>query len=191
MVSQGLKPEQKAIEMLAEFVGTNLSNMASAVEKLRVDSLSRGTQNVTAEMVENNVGISKDYNNFELKDALLRRDVSKLNRIVKAFSRNEKAHEVIPIISLLFSVFQKLVIYYKADPRMRSDDRTMAMLTGENSAYVYSRNTKVAKDYYTGMQTFKILGILHNYDMRCKGVDYPALPSSVMLQEMLFQIMNC
>ena len=96
--------EPKASEMMAEFVGADLSRMAGELEKLII-TLPRGQKRITPEQIERNIGISKDYNNFELRNALVAKDVFKANQIVKYFEENPKTNPLQMTLSVLFNFF--------------------------------------------------------------------------------------
>ena len=96
--------EPKASEMMAEFVGTDLNRMAGELEKLII-TLPAGQKRITAEQIERNIGISKDYNNFELRNALIEKDVFKANQIVKYFEDNPKNNPLQVTLAVLFNFF--------------------------------------------------------------------------------------
>ena len=105
--------EPKASEMMAEFVGADLSRMAGELEKLII-TLPRGQKRITPEQIERNIGISKDYNNFELRSAIVEKDVLKANRIIKYFEENPKTNPIQMTLSLLFGFFSNLMLAYYA-----------------------------------------------------------------------------
>ena len=100
--------EPKASEMMAEFVGTDLNRMAGELEKLII-TLPAGQKRITAEQIERNIGISKDYNNFELRNALIEKDVFKANQIVKYFEDNPKNNPLQVTLAVLFNFFSNLI----------------------------------------------------------------------------------
>lgn len=105
--------EPKASEMMAEFVGTDLNRMAGELEKLII-TLPAGQKRITAEQIERNIGISKDYNNFELRNALIEKDVFKANQIVKYFEDNPKNNPLQVTLAVLFNFFSNLMLAYYA-----------------------------------------------------------------------------
>ena len=109
MKRRGVDIESKAISMLAEFVGTDLSRLAGEMEKLII-TLPKNQTRVTPEQIEKNIGISKDYNNFELRAALIEKDVVKANRIVKYFEENLKTNPIQLTLSSLFVFFSNLML---------------------------------------------------------------------------------
>ena len=105
--------EPKASEMMAEFVGTDLNRMAGELDKLII-TLPAGSRRITPEQIERNIGVSKDYNNFELRNALLTRDVLKANKIIKYFEENPKTNPIQSTLSVLFGFFSNLMLAYYA-----------------------------------------------------------------------------
>ena len=105
--------EPKASEMMAEFVGADLSRMAGELEKLII-TLPRGQKRITPEQIERNIGIRKDYNNFELRNALVAKDVFKANQIIKYFEENPKTNPLQMTLSVLFNFFSNLMLAYYA-----------------------------------------------------------------------------
>ena len=110
---KGFDIDQKATAMLAEFVGTDLSRLVGEMEKLIITS-SKNSTKITPEQIEKNIGISKDYNNFELRSALVEKDVLKANKIVKYFEENPKTNPIQMTLSLLFGFYSNLMMAYYA-----------------------------------------------------------------------------
>ena len=133
--------EPKASEMMAEFVGTDLNRMAGELEKLII-TLPAGQKRITAEQIERNIGISKDYNNFELRNALIEKDVFKANQIVKYFEDNPKNNPLQVTLAVLFNFFSNLMLAYYAPDK---SDQGIASQLGLRSPWQ-------AKDYMAGMR---------------------------------------
>lgn len=135
--------EPKASEMMAEFVGTDLNRMAGELEKLII-TLPAGQKRITAEQIERNIGISKDYNNFELRNALIEKDVFKANQIVKYFEDNPKNNPLQVTLAILFNFFSNLMLAYYAPDK---SDQGIASQLGLRSPWQ-------AKDYMAGMRKY-------------------------------------
>jgi DNA polymerase-3 subunit delta len=105
--------EAKAAEMMADFVGTDLSRMVGELEKLII-TLPKGQRRITPLQIEQNIGISKDYNNFELRNAIIQKDVEKANKIVKYFAENPKTNPIQLTLVVLFNFFSNLMLAYYA-----------------------------------------------------------------------------
>lgn len=116
--------EPKATAMLADFVGTDLSRLTGELEKLII-TLPGGQKRVTPEQIEKNIGISKDYNNFELRSALVEKDVLKANKIIKYFEENPKTNPIQMTLSLLFNFYSNLMLAYYAPDKSEQGVATM------------------------------------------------------------------
>ncbi|MDR0812240.1 MAG: DNA polymerase III subunit delta, partial [Paludibacter sp.] len=108
---KGITIDAKAESMLVEFLGNDLSKMANEINKLLLTKPAN-TNTITPDLVEKNIGISKDYNVFELKDALIAGNVLKANRIIRYFGENKKENPLVVVLSQLFSIFTNLMIYH-------------------------------------------------------------------------------
>ena len=133
--------EPKASEMMAEFVGADLSRMAGELEKLII-TLPRGQKRITPEQIERNIGISKDYNNFELRNALVAKDVFKANQIIKYFEENPKTNPLQMTLSVLFNFFSNLMLAYYAPDK---SEQGIANQLGLKSSWQ-------SKDYMVAMR---------------------------------------
>ena len=111
LAERKVRISEKAEMMLTEFLGTDLSKIANELDKLLITKKPEETH-ITPEMIEKNIGISKDFNVFELQSALINRDVLKANRIIRYFGENKKANPIQMVISQLFSFFNNLMMYH-------------------------------------------------------------------------------
>lgn len=177
--------EPKASEMMAEFVGTDLNRMAGELEKLII-TLPAGQKRITAEQIERNIGISKDYNNFELRNALIKKDVFKANQIVKYFEDNPKNNPLQVTLAVLFNFFSNLMLAYYAPDK---SDQGIASQLGLRSPWQ-------AKDYmagmrkYTGVKVMQIIGAIRTCDAKSKGIDNPSTPDGELLRELVYFILH-
>ena len=177
--------EPKASEMMAEFVGTDLNRMAGELEKLII-TLPAGQKRITAEQIERNIGISKDYNNFELRNALIEKDVFKANQIVKYFEDNPKNNPLQVTLAVLFNFFSNLMLAYYAPDK---SDQGIASQLGLRSPWQ-------AKDYmagmrkYTGVKVMQIIGAIRACDAKSKGIDNPSTPDGELLRELVYFILH-
>ena len=177
--------EPKASEMMAEFVGTDLNRMAGELEKLII-TLPAGQKRITAEQIERNIGISKDYNNFELRNALIEKDVFKANQIVKYFEDNPKNNPLQVTLAVLFNFFSNLMLAYYAPDK---SDQGIASQLGLRSPWQ-------AKDYmagmrkYTGVKVMQIIGANRPCDAKSKGIDNPSTPDGELLRELVYFILH-
>lgn len=157
--------DANAVMMMCDHVGTDLSRMASELDKLLV-ALPAGEKRITADFVERHVGVSKIFNNFELLDALVRKDSLKVARIVKFFNDNPKDYSVQPTLSMLFNFFSNLMVAYYAP------DRSPSGLVGWLGV-----KPKMATDYYipamsrfSGVKVMMVINKIRETDVKSKGV---------------------
>lgn len=155
--------EPKASEMMAEFVGADLSRMAGELEKLII-TLPRGQKRITPEQIERNIGISKDYNNFELRNALVAKDVFKANQIIKYFEENPKTNPLQMTLSVLFNFFSNLMLAYYAPDK---SEQGIANQLGLKSSW-QSKDYMVAMRKYSGVKVMQIIGEIRYCDAKSK-----------------------
>ena len=185
MKRKGIDVEPKATAMLADFVGPDLSRLTGELEKLII-TLPKGHTRVTPEQIGKNIGISKDYNNFELRSALVEKDVLKANKIIKYFEENPKTNPIQMTLSLLFGFFSNLMLAYYAPEKSEQGIANMLGL----------RTPWQAKDYlaamrrYNGVKTMQIIGEIRYADAKSKGVGNPSLSDGDILRELVFKILH-
>ena len=185
MKRKGIDVEPKATAMLADFVGADLSRLTGELEKLII-TLPKGHTRVTPEQIEKNIGISKDYNNFELRSALVEKDVLIANKIIKYFEENPKTNPIQMTLSLLFGFFSNLMLAYYAPEKSEQGIANMLGL----------RTPWQAKDYlaamrrYNGVKTMQIIGEIRYADAKSKGVGNPSLSDGDILRELVFKILH-
>lgn len=173
----------KASFLLAEFLGSDLSKIANEIDKL-VINLQAGSE-ITAELVQDNIGISKEYNVFEFQDALAKKDVLKANRIVNYFAANEKEHHPVMITGSLYNYFSKILKYHFLPDKSKF---TAAQALGVNPFFVegYAR---AAANYNTG-KLKQVFSHLKECDLKSKGVNNSGTPNGELLRELVFKILH-
>ena len=177
--------EPKASEMMAEFVGTDLSRMAGELDKLII-TLPQGTRRITPEQIERNIGVSKDYNNYELKNALVVRDVLKANKIIKYFEDNPKANPIQTTLSVLFGFFSNLMLAYYAPEKTEQGKANQLGLKLSWQAKEYMAAMRV----YSGVKVMQIIGEIRYCDARSKGVENSSLSDGDLLRELVYKILH-
>lgn len=177
--------EPKASEMMAEFVGTDLNRMAGELEKL-VITLPTGQRRITPEQIERNIGISKDYNNFELRNALIEKDVLKANRIIKYFEENPKNNPLQVTLAVLFNFFANLMLVYYAPDK---SDRGIASHLGLRSPW-QAKDYENAMKRYTGVKVMQIVGAIRQCDAKSKGVGNSSVSDGELLRELVYFILH-
>lgn len=181
----GLKMSPKGISMMSEFVGADLSRMNGELEKL-VTALPEGVREITPEFIEEHVGVSKDYNIFEFRDALINKNVMKANKIAAYYESNPKTYPIQLVTAAIFPFFANLMLAFYAPDKT---DRGIA-------DQLDLKSTWGVKDYTTGMrnytatQTMQIINAIRRYDAKSKGVDATNNTGEGHLKELLFLILH-
>jgi DNA polymerase-3 subunit delta len=182
--SRGYSIVPKASQMLVEFLGVKLGNIANELDKLFI-ILPKNTS-ITPEAVEKNIGISKDFNNFELRKAIGSKDVVKANQIINYFAQNPKSNPLVMTISLLNSFFTQLLQFH-ALPN-KNDNRAVAAALRISPFFTGDYTT--AGRNYPMRKVSQIIGLLREDDLKSKGVGARDLSHGDLLKELLFKIMH-
>ena len=177
--------EPKASEMMAEFVGTDLNRMAGELEKLII-TLPKGQRRITPEQIERNIGISKDFNNFELRNALIEKDVFKANQIVKYFEENPKNNPLQVTLAVLFNFFSNLMLAYYAPEK---NEQGIAAQLSLRSPW-QARDYQAAMRRYTGVKVMRIIEAIRQCDVRSKGVSNASISDGELLHELVYLILH-
>jgi DNA polymerase-3 subunit delta len=183
LATKGYTIVPKASQMLVEFLGTDLSKINNELEKLQI-VLPVGTQ-FTAEHIEENIGISKDYNNFELRKAVGEKNVVKAHRIVNYFANNPKDNPMVVTVSLLFNFFSQLLhLHGLSDKSPRSVASSLKV-----NPYFVNEYILAARNYPM-RKVSTVVSNLREFDVKSKGVGANAVPQGDLLKELLVKIMN-
>ncbi|MBR4389360.1 MAG: DNA polymerase III subunit delta [Prevotella sp.] len=183
---KGATADNKAVQMIKDHVGADLPRIVSEIDKLLV-ALNDGDRRITPELVEDRVGVSKDFNVFELRNALVHKDVFKANQIVKYFNNNPKAGSLYSILPNLFSFFQNLMIaYYAPDKR---NEKAVANFLGLNSEWG-ARDYVTAMRNYSGTKTLQIISKMREIDAKSKGLDNPNTGADELFKELVYFILH-
>jgi DNA polymerase-3 subunit delta len=173
----------KASFLLSEFLGNDLSKITNEINKL-VINIPEGSE-ISYELVSDNIGISKEYNVFELQDALAKKDILKANRIINYFSSNEKEHPPVLVISSLFSYFSKILKYHFITDKSKF---AAAQALGVNPFFVEGY-AKAAGQYNTN-KLKHIFSYLKEIDLKTKGVDNSGIENGELMKELIFKILH-
>ncbi|MCK4662194.1 MAG: DNA polymerase III subunit delta [Bacteroidales bacterium] len=169
--------------LLAEYLGSDLQRIVNELEKLTI--ILTENSKITPEHIEENIGISKDFNNFELQNAIVNRDILKANRIIDYFSKSPKEHPIIITITSLYFYFSKVLSYHFIKDKSR-----------KNIASVLSINPFFVQDYekaakkYSPNKVAKIISLLREYDTKSKGIENVSFSHEDLLKEMLYKIIH-
>jgi len=179
-----LEISNNAAQLMADYLGTDLSKIDNELDKLAIN-LPSGSK-VTIQHVQENIGISKDFNVFELQKALGLRQTAKANQIINYFIANPKQNNIIMVISSLYSYFSKLFLLHHL--RGATDQQVLKTLS-IGSAY-FLKEYKAAVRHYPYGKIRQIIGLLSEYDLRAKGVDNHSTDHGALMKELVFKILH-
>ena len=175
--------DEKVTKILADSIGTDLTQIVGALQKL-IDGRPEGVKVIDAALVERNIGISKDFNVFELQDALIKGDVVKANRITQYFA-SSKDHPMIKELGILYGFFANLMIYHYLPDK---SDRAAASALGVAPFFV--KDYAAAAKRYSAGKTFAIIGYFRETDARLKGINNPSAKDADLWKELIYKIMH-
>ncbi len=175
--------DEKVTKILADSIGTDLTQIVGALQKL-IDGRPEGVKVIDAALVERNIGISKDFNVFELQDALINGDVVKANRITQYFA-SSKDHPMVKELGILYGFFANLMIYHYLPDK---SDRVAAGALGVAPFFV--KDYAAAAKRYSAGKTFAIIGYFREIDARLKGMNNPSAKDADLWKELIYKIMH-
>ena len=177
----GFSFQPQALAMLVAFLGSDLGKIDKELEKL-TNSVPSGTE-ITPEVIEQNIGYSKDFNSFELQNALGQRNLALCYRIVKYMGNNPSQHPFPLTISVVFNFFQKLFMFHGI-----KNPADAPRVLGVSPYFV--KDYQAAAQKYSMRQTAKVLQLLNEYDLKSKGVGASNLPLEELMKEMVLKIVS-
>ncbi len=172
-----------ATRLLIDHLGTDLEKIANEIDKLII-SKEKGAK-ITSDDIEENIGISKEYNTFELQNALTDKDIVKANRIIKHFGANPKNYPLIMTINSLYYFFSKLLLIHS----LKVKDKQSVASTLKVHPFFAQSYIKAAQAYNVEKLLY-IISLLREYDLRSKGVDNASMPEGELLKELTFKILH-
>ncbi|TGE04674.1 DNA polymerase III subunit delta [Hymenobacter fodinae] len=181
--SKGQQITPQATNMLAEYIGAELGRLTNEVDKMLINLLPG--QAIDEDLVQRMVGISKEYNIFELQSALIRRDVLKANRILLYFEANPKNNPLIPNLTLLFNYFSRLLALHQMPNPTEADWKRIGLVS------TYAR-----RDYQSGLKVFDfprtrdIVHLIRRADAQSKGIDSGSMTDGEILRELVWLILH-
>ena len=182
---KGLVADNKSVLMMKESIGADLSRLAGEIDKLAI-ALPQGEKAITPELVEEHIGISKEYNNFELQNALVNKDILKANKIIQYFARNPKKNPIQMTLALLFSFFSNVMMcYYSPD----KSERGVAEFLGLRSAWGVGDYIKAMRNY-KAVHVLDILHLIRLADAQSKGAEGPQTTDGEIMRELLYKILH-
>ncbi|NTW23284.1 MAG: DNA polymerase III subunit delta [Lentimicrobium sp.] len=181
--SRGYTISPKAMIMLADFLGNDLGKVDNELNKLFI-SLPKGSQ-ITEKLIEDNIGISKDFNIFELQNALGSRNVLKANRIINYFATNPKENPLVKNVNLIYNYFTKLLIYHSLPDK---SNKEVASALGINPFF--------ANDYHSAARNYSfekivlVISLLREYDLKAKGLGSGTADEAELTKELIYKILH-
>jgi DNA polymerase-3 subunit delta len=182
VTEKGYKLSQQAALMLSEYLGNDLSKIANELEKLMLN-ISTGSE-ITLKLIQDNIGISKEYNVFELQAALAKKDVVKANQIINYFEANPKSNPIVLVLGNLNNYFSKVLAYHYVKDK---SPQNLARELGVNPFFI--KDYEQAARSYNYEKSMQIIGLLREYDLKSKGVDSNA-ENGELMKELVFRIMH-
>lgn len=182
--ANGQSIDQKAKFLLAEYVGSDLSRLYNELEKLKTIISNQHT--ITVDDIEKHIGISKEYNNFELRAAIETRNIEKAFKIIKYFEKNPKDNPMVVTMTVIFSLFTNIIQYHILVDKSKQN---VAKEIGINPFFV--QDLAVAANNYPLKKATRIISLIREYDMKGKGVNSTGnVNSSDLLIELIYKIIN-
>lgn len=183
LASKNYTISPKAAQMLVEFLGTDLSKINNELDKLQI-ILPKGST-ITPEAIEENIGISKDYNNFELLKAIGEKNVLKAHKIIHYFAENPKDNPMVVTVSLLFNFFSQLLYFHGLNDK---SPRNVASALKISPYFVNDYIT--AARHYPMKKVSSVISTLREFDVKSKGVGSNAVPQGDLLKELLVKVIS-
>lgn len=191
--NKGLSIDGKSLSMLTDYLGTDITKIENEIKKLMV-SLPVGVKTISSSDIETNIGISKEFNNFELCNAVIARDTLRSLTIAEHFAQNPKNNPLLVTIMALFGQFKKLFIvnYLQWQTKVKrvpypSDAELMGILKVNNTFVI--RELKHSGTSWSNKSLFAILGLLREYDAKSKGLGTGGASNGELLRELILKIM--
>jgi DNA polymerase-3 subunit delta len=186
MKQRSVDIDGKSAQMLADYLGNDIGRLAKEAEKLKIILGDSTSKQITSELIETNIGISKDYNSYELVSAIAAKDILRANRIADYFDKNQKVNPIQIVLPALFNYFVNLMIcFYSKDKSERG------ILQSLNLQWPFQ-----AKDYLLGLRNYKamnVFDIIHEIriaDAKSKGFENSLATSGDIYKELLYKIMH-
>jgi DNA polymerase-3 subunit delta len=181
--SKGLNIDAKPAAMLADNLGNDLTKIANEINKL-ILNLKKGDE-ITAAIIEDNIGVSKDFNVFELLKAIGQRNVFKSFQIIDYFAANPKSNPIVLSITNLYNYFLKVLTYHQLEDRSPNN---AASALGVNSFFL--NDYVSAARAYPATHCIRNIHYIRDYDMRSKGVNNFSTEHGELLKELIYKILN-
>lgn len=184
LMTKGIKIDPDASAMLTEYLGTDLHKIVNELDKLLI-TLPAGKPVITVSLIGKNIGISKDFNNFELQKAVGEKNIYKANMIINYFADNPRDNPVTLTIASLFSLFTKLLTYHYLTDKSKN---SVAAALKINPYFVRDYETWALR--YNAPKTIQVISLLRTYDMKTKGFGDLSTDPGDLLKELVYRILH-
>jgi DNA polymerase-3 subunit delta len=181
---QGIRINHRAAAMLGDNIGNDLGNLVNALDRLVL--LKDDQTEISVDDVATNIGISKDFNIFELRNALGERNMYKSLMIANYFANNPKEHHIIPTIYGLYGHFAQLIRYHYAENK--TNDKAVAAAVGVSPYFV--KDIRRAAGHYSPKSLMEAMSVLHDIDLKSKGVGTTNANSGELMREMVARLVR-
>lgn len=178
--------DPKSCQMIANHIGSDLSRIVSELDKILI-YLPNDNRRVTPDIVEKEIGVSKNFNAFELRNAIVSKDIFKANQIIKYFDNNPKAGSLYSFLPLLFSFFQNLMILHYTPNK--SSEQDIARALDLNSTWGIKDLITGLKNY-SARKTMDIISKIREVDGKSKGLDNPYTGAGELMKELIFYVLH-
>lgn len=175
----------KATMMLTNFLGNSLSKIENELKKLLINI--GKTTTINSLLVEKYIGISKDFNIFELQNAIGKKNNLQAQRIAKYFSSNKANHPIVATISILFQFFKRILIFH-ISKRTSSSEKILASKLGIHPFFL--KEYRIAANNYSPRKVTQVISLLRAYDLKSKGQNSASIPEGEILRELIFKIIH-
>jgi DNA polymerase-3 subunit delta len=182
---KGFTVTPKGLNLLVEHIGNDLARIASEVDKLSVNKDKGGNREITEEDIENYVGISKEYNVFELQNALARKDLAGCIRIIQYFEANPKAGPIQMVLPAMYNFFSKV---YQMFGLANAPDKDVASALGVNPFFLKDYRGAARLYGYEGVE--RVLLLLHHYNLKSLGIGSTSVSDGELMKELVYRSIN-
>ncbi len=184
LMTKGIKTDPRASALLTEYLGTDLHKIVNELDKLII-TLPAGKPVINTQQIEKNIGISKDYNNFELQKAVGEKNILKANMIVRYFAGNPRDNPITLTIASLFSHFSKILTYHYLPDKSKNN---VAAALKVNPYFV--KDYEISASKYNLSKTVQVISLLRIYDMKSKGYGDLTSEPGDLLKELVYKILH-
>jgi len=184
LMTKGIKTDPRASALLTEYLGTDLHKIVNELDKLII-TLPAGKPVINTQQIEKNIGISKDYNNFELQKAVGEKNILKANMIVRYFAGNPRDNPITLTIASLFSHFSKILTYHYLPDKSKNN---VAAALKINPYFV--KDYEISASKYNLSKTVQVISLLRIYDMKSKGYGDLTSEPGDLLKELVYKILH-